>query len=159
MNTSNYLSLRLQELFIDGKWIANTNYYEQLSNTTVEQANFKIGNLNTILQLTFHVNYYIKGLIVVLKGGPLTIHDQFSFLVPPIKSQEEWEEFRDLFIADAKEFISLVQHINILQWQENFVDLKYGTWLRNIEAMIEHGYYHLGQLVLIKKLMPLESSI
>ena len=32
-----------------------------------------------------------------------------------------------------------------------FVDEKYGTFHRNINALIEHGYYHLGQIVLIKK--------
>jgi hypothetical protein len=34
-----------------------------------------------------------------------------------------------------------------------FVDEKYGTYLRNIEAMIEHSYYHLGQIVLIRKIL------
>lgn len=28
-----------------------------------------------------------------------------------------------------------------------------GTFLRNMDAMIEHAYYHLGQIVLIKKLL------
>ena len=41
--------------------------------------------------------------------------------------------------------------------KENFVDEKYGTFQRNIEAMIEHSYYHLGQIVLIKKML-LQSS-
>jgi len=36
---------------------------------------------------------------------------------------------------------------------EIFVNEKYGTYLRNIEAVIEHSYYHLGQIVLIKKLI------
>ena len=36
---------------------------------------------------------------------------------------------------------------------EGFVDEKYGTYLRNIDGMIEHAYYHLGQVVLIKKLL------
>jgi hypothetical protein len=34
-----------------------------------------------------------------------------------------------------------------------FVDEKYGTYQRNIDAMIEHAYYHLGQIVLIKKMI------
>jgi hypothetical protein len=39
------------------------------------------------------------------------------------------------------------------QLDEVFVDKKYGTYLRNIEAVIEHSYYHLGQIVLIKKMI------
>jgi hypothetical protein len=36
---------------------------------------------------------------------------------------------------------------------EVFVDEKYGTHLRNIDGMIEHAYYHLGQIALIKKMI------
>ncbi|HBC04915.1 MAG TPA: DUF1572 domain-containing protein, partial [Aequorivita sp.] len=35
---------------------------------------------------------------------------------------------------------------------EIFADEKYGTYQRNIEGMIEHCYYHLGQISLLKKL-------
>ncbi|GAA4794839.1 hypothetical protein GCM10023231_24020 [Olivibacter ginsenosidimutans] len=39
------------------------------------------------------------------------------------------------------------------KFDEIFIDEQYGTYLRNIEGVIEHGYYHLGQIVLIKKLI------
>lgn len=32
-----------------------------------------------------------------------------------------------------------------------FVMEKYGTYLRNLEGVIEHSYYHLGQIAIIKK--------
>ena len=36
---------------------------------------------------------------------------------------------------------------------ESFVDEKYGDYKRNIDVMIEHAYYHLGQILIIKKLI------
>ena len=39
------------------------------------------------------------------------------------------------------------------QLDEPFVNEKYGTYRRNIEAMIEHSYYHLGQISLLKKMI------
>ena len=36
---------------------------------------------------------------------------------------------------------------------ESFVDEKYGDYQRNIDVMIEHTYYHLGQILIIKKLI------
>jgi len=39
------------------------------------------------------------------------------------------------------------------QLEETFVDEKYGNYLRNIEGIIEHGYYHLGQISLLKKMI------
>ncbi|MFZ1786844.1 MAG: hypothetical protein WAT92_00975 [Saprospiraceae bacterium] len=34
-----------------------------------------------------------------------------------------------------------------------FVLEKYGTYRRNIEGMIEHAYYHLWQISMIKKMI------
>ncbi len=36
---------------------------------------------------------------------------------------------------------------------ENFVDEKYGNYYRNIDGIIDHSYYHFGQISLIKKLI------
>jgi len=33
-----------------------------------------------------------------------------------------------------------------------FFDAKYGTYQRNLEGVIEHNYYHLGQISFIKKM-------
>lgn len=36
---------------------------------------------------------------------------------------------------------------------EDFADPKYGNYYRNLHGIIEHTHYHLGQIVLIKKLL------
>ena len=36
---------------------------------------------------------------------------------------------------------------------ETFADEKYGNYYRNIHGIIEHTHYHLGQIVLIKKIV------
>jgi hypothetical protein len=72
---------------IDGLWIANTNFKDQLSDVTWEQAVTKIGSLNTIAMLTFHIDYYIAGIINVFEGGDLEIKDKFSFDSSTIESR------------------------------------------------------------------------
>jgi len=39
------------------------------------------------------------------------------------------------------------------QLEAVFVKEAYGTYRRNIEAVIEHSYYHLGQNSLLRKWM------
>ncbi|MEG2310345.1 MAG: DUF1572 domain-containing protein, partial [Chryseobacterium sp.] len=77
MSTTSQLSKRFREVLLDGKWIANTNFKEQLSDVTWEQATTKIDSLNTIAMLTFHIDYYIAGLVNVFEGGDLEIKDKF----------------------------------------------------------------------------------
>lgn len=151
MKLNAYLTNRLKEVFTEGKWVVGTNFKAQIIDLDWKDAIYKVEDFNTIADLTFHIHYYIAGVANVLKGGTLDIKDKFSFDSTPIKSKEDWKNLVDLFCVDSKNFISLIEHMTDEQLQENFVDEKYGNYYRNIDLMIEHSYYHLGQIILIKK--------
>lgn len=151
MSETLLLANRIREVLLDGKWIANTNLKTQIENIDWELATKKIGNLNTIAALTFHINYYVKGVLQVLEGGSLEIRDSFSFDMPPITSSGDWQKLVEDCICNSEAFAQAVEKLNEQQLQESFVDEKYGTYQRNIEGIIEHSYYHLGQISLMKK--------
>ncbi len=153
MESPNQLAHRFREVLLNGKWIANTNFKELLSSLTWEQAIQKIGSLNTIAALTFHVNYYIEGVLNVFEGGELEIRDKFSFDLPPINSQEDWDKLVADMWNNAEKFALHIDNMPEEKLSEVFVDEKYGDYRRNIEGMIEHAYYHLGQVSLLKKLI------
>lgn len=153
MKTTTQLAHRFREVILNGTWIANTNFKAQLSDVSWQLAVKKVGSLNTIAALTFHIHYYIAGILNVLKGGSLDIRDKYSFDLPPILSQEDWENLLNTLWADAEMFAELVEKMPEEKLYEAFVDEKYGNYLRNIDGMIEHSYYHLGQVVLIKKMI------
>lgn len=153
MSAVSQLSKRFREVLLDGLWIANTNFKDQLSDVSWEQAVIKIDSLNTIAMLAFHIDYYIAGLVQVFEGGDLEIKDKFSFDLPAVKSQEQWESLLTKLWVDSENFASLLEQMPDSKLDEVFVDEKYGTYRRNIEGVIEHSYYHLGQITLIKKLL------
>lgn len=153
MNLAKSLSDRLKEVLTEGKWVTGTNFKSQIINLGWQDAIKKIENLNSIADLTFHINYYVAGVSKVLEGGPLEIKDQFSFDSPSIQSAEDWENLVNKFCIDAEKFIQLVERMKEEKLLSDFVDEKYGTYYRNIDVMIEHTYYHLGQVLLIKKLI------
>lgn len=147
------LSERFREVILSGTWIANTNFKNELNNLDWKIATATFQNLNTISILAQHIHYYIKGVKNVFLGGKLEISDKYSFDFPEMTSQEDWENFLVQFWKDSEEFAELIEQLNEEKLDENFVDEKYGTFLRNIDGMIEHSYYHLGQIVLLKKIM------
>lgn len=153
MSASLQLTNRFREVLLDGLWIANTNYKKQLSDVTWQQANIKIGSLNTIAALIYHINYYIEGILPVFDGGALEIRDKFSFDAPPINSEKDWNTLRTSLLKNAELFALKVEALGNDDLQKPFVDEKYGSYQRNIEGMIEHCYYHLGQISLIKKIL------
>lgn len=153
MQRTKQIADRFREVILNGLWIANTNFKDQLSGVTWQQANAKIGALNTLAALTFHIHYYIAGIVQVLEGGSLDIRDKYSFELPPIQSPADWEQLVNSLWRDAEKFADLVENMPEARLDAVFVDEKYGTYQRNIDAMIEHAYYHLGQVVLIRKLL------
>jgi len=153
MKKSQYLSGRLEEVLLSGKWIANTNYKQAIEDVNFAQATEKHHDFNTIALLVFHINYYLEGLLQVFNGGPLDIRDKFSFDMPELHTEEDWQNLKERFEKNATLFVAAVNNMSEDQIDQPFVDEKYGTYERNIEAMIEHSYYHLGQISLLRKLV------
>jgi uncharacterized damage-inducible protein DinB len=152
MKSTEEIASRFREIIFNGTWVANTNYKHQLADMDWKTATKQIGSLNTIAVLAQHIHYYINGINNVFKGGSLDIRDKYSFDFPAIQSQKDWDVFLSRFWNDSEEFASMIEQMPDEKLDAVFVDAKYGTYRRNIDAMIEHSYYHLGQIVLIKKL-------
>ena len=153
MKTSSMQAKRLLEVILNGKWVANTNVKDQLSSVGLEKALAKFGELNSLAALTFHLNYYIEGVLHFFEKGSLDIRDKYSFDLPSIKSEQEWIALKESLFANTEK---LSKHIALLsedELEETFVDEKYGNYRRNMEGIIEHCYYHLGQIVILNKLM------
>jgi hypothetical protein len=160
MKLNEQISKQFKDLFISGQWVGtNLNLKAQLDDVNFEMAVTKYGSLNSIAMLAFHINYYLEGVINVFEGGTLDIKDKYSYDMPPISSQEDWDDMKANIFQNAENFVVLVQQMPLSQFNEPFTDEKYGTYLRNLIGMLEHSYYHLGQIVLIKKLLssPLKS--
>lgn len=153
MKRNVFLANLLREVYLDGRWIANTNYKDQLLSITREQAIQQVSDLNTIAALTYHINYYLEGILNVFNGGKLEISDQYSFDLPPIENDADWEKMIASLLANAEKFAAAVEKMDDDQFERVFVDEKYSTYLRNIQGVLEHSYYHLGQIVLIRKLV------
>lgn len=153
MQLSNQLTNRLKEVLTEGTWVTGTNFKSQIVDLDWQIATQKVHDLNTIAALTFHIHYYIAGVLQVLKGGTLDIRDKYSFDMSPITCDADWQKLISTFCNDSEAFISHVEQMTNEQLLAPFVKEEYGNYLRNINVMIEHTYYHLGQVLLIKKLL------
>jgi len=142
--------------FYYGGNYAGVNLKDTLIGLTWEQATTKVDSLNTIAALVFHMNYYVTAVINVLKGNPLNASDKFSYDLPPIQSHEDWVKLIHKVKADVDELISLIEAMPESKLWETFEDEKYGNYYRNLAGIIEHNHYHLGQIVVIKKMLTID---
>ena len=152
MNTTQQIAKHFREIHFGGNWTAS-NLKDHLAGVTWQQATTKVYDFNTIATLVYHINYYVSAVLKVLEGGPLTASDKYSFDVPLIKSEEDWQQLVHKTFAEAESFALLVEQLPENKLWEDFSDQKYGNYYRNLHGIIEHSHYHLGQLVLIKKIV------
>jgi hypothetical protein len=152
MNLTSQIAKQFRDVYFGGNWTASS-LNEHLTGISWQQATTSVYSFNTIATLVFHMNYYIHVVMEVLWGKPLNASDKFSFEHAPILSQEDWEELLSKTWRDAESFAILIEQLPESKLREDFSENKYGSYYRNISGIIEHIHYHLGQIVLIKKIL------
>ena len=152
MSFAAQLALQFKQLYF-GPSFVGTSLKDALEGVDWEKATKKVDDLNSIAMLVFHINYYISALLKVLKGGPLDAHDKYSYDMSPINSEDDWQELLTKCRKDAEEFISLVEKMTDEELSKPMDTGKYGDWFKNLLIIQEHSNYHLGQIVLIAKML------
>jgi len=151
-NLSQQIAKHFRDVYFGGNW-TSVNLKDTLSEISWQQATRKVQSFNTIAVLLNHLNYYIGVVTKVLEGGPLEGNDKLSFDEPAIESQREWQYMLDKTWSGAENFAGLVEQLPESKLWEDFSGQKYGNYYRNLHGIIEHCHYHLGQMVLIKKML------
>lgn len=152
MNLSSYIAKHLRDVHFGGNW-TSSNLKDTLADVSWQEATTVVHSCNSIAVLVYHIHYFISVAMKVLQGQSLVGNDKYSFDVPPINSQQDWEHFVEKIYADAEHFASLVEKLPESILWEVFADAKYGSYFRNLQGIIEHTHYHLGQIVILKKLV------
>ena len=146
------IAKHFREFYFGGNW-TSSNLKDNLADVTWQQATAQVYTFNTIATLVFHMNYYVSAVLKVLQGASLDASDKYSFDHPLIESEENWEKLLDKTWTDAEKFAALLEQLPESKLWEDFSDKKYGNYYDNIHGIIEHNHYHLGQIVLIKKVL------
>jgi uncharacterized damage-inducible protein DinB len=152
MSVTAQIAKQFRDVHFGGNWTFS-NMKDNLADVTWQQATTQVYSFNTIATLVYHMNYYVSAVTKVLQGEPLNASDKFSFDHPSIQSQDDWEKMLEKTWTDAKNFASLIELLPEAKLWEDFSDGKYGNYYRNLHGIIEHCHYHLGQIVLIKKIL------
>lgn len=152
MQLTENITKHFRGVYFGGNW-TDVNLKGTLNNVTWQEATTQIYGLNTIATLTYHIHYFVRVVLKVLQGGALEGDDKLSFNHPPIDNQAEWEDFLQQVYAEAEEFAALLAELPEERFLENLAGAKYGNYYYNIAGIIEHTHYHLGQILVIKKIL------
>ena len=119
MSLTGQIAKQFRDLHFGGNW-TSVNLKKTLKDVNWQQATTQVYSFNTIATLVYHTNYYVSAVLKVLQGEPLDAKDKYSFELPPIQSQEEWENLLNKTWTDAETFASLVEQLPESKLGETF---------------------------------------
>jgi hypothetical protein len=150
MAQAHFIARQIRAAFFGDNW-CGVSLRSAVDGLTLAQANNAQPNAHSIAELVFHIGYYYEGVLAVLNGGPLSIKDKYSFDMPILSTESEWLSLLERTWRIAEDFAQRLESLSDDQMANTFVDAKYGDYYRNMTGVVEHLYYHLGQIVLLKK--------
>jgi uncharacterized damage-inducible protein DinB len=146
------IARHMREIHYGVNWTWS-NLKDVLSDITFEEAIAQpIPNGNSIAMLVFHMNYYLVAARNRITNTPDNAKHADSMNMPPLSNTADWQALLQKTWDDADAFVKIIEAMPEEDlWLE--IQPDYGSYYRNIHGVIEHNHYHLGQIVILKKLV------
>jgi uncharacterized damage-inducible protein DinB len=152
MKITELIAQHITEVSEGGNWtdvnikdtLADVGYKEA---TTVTRASY-----NTIAALVHHLSFYNDVVMQRLSGSDPVVSESNGFDMAAIRNEDDWIKLKDCNIQSAQRLASAVREFP----EEKIFELTAtgnSTHYKTLHGIAEHAHYHLGQIVLLKKLI------
>lgn len=151
---------RIIQLFEKGyngtPWI-DVNLVDVLEEITPEQAIRKLyPNANSIWEITNHIISWRENVLQRVQGVEMNTPSH-NYFVPLQKGALNWQQTLKKLEASQNEWISFLKRL-----KETELELIYKpngmTYYEHIHGILQHDVYHLGQIVMLTKLIEMDTN-
>jgi DinB superfamily len=147
------IARHIREIHFGNNW-TDSAMQEVLKDVTWQQAiAMPIPNANSIAVLVFHTNFYLNYVHKSIKEGVYKFDHNDSFKVTPIHSEADWQALLQKSWDDAEAFAQTVEKLSDNLNLFKVVPPYQNSFYKNLQGVVEHNHYHLGQIVLLKKMV------
>jgi uncharacterized damage-inducible protein DinB len=122
----------------------------------LERLNERIGGLPySAWELLWHLWFTQRDILDFVQDAPYTEHEWPAAYWPKSAGTvEQWHQTFESIQADLDEFLTLLDGADLYATVPNAVRAGTAqTWLREALLIADHNAYHLGQLVLLRRLL------
>jgi uncharacterized damage-inducible protein DinB len=152
MSESKRISNLYQSIYNGNPWL-EVNLTKTLENVNAEQAYRKINpNLNTIWEIVTHLIQWRRNILERVQGAIVTAPDH-NYFVPVIDSSEAaWEQTLQNLKKSQEAWSAFLEDFDDADFEKIYINNNH-TYYEHIHGIIQHDVYHLGQIVILKKLL------
>lgn len=146
---------RLQKLFEDhyngNPWL-DVSILDTLHDITAKEAATSIKGLNSIWQILKHMMEWRKTNMKRVNGKIVTAPSDNYINEIIDQSERAWNALQSDFNAVHIEWLSFIKGLDVKIFDAVYKANQH-TYYEHIQGILQHDAYHLGQIVLIKKLL------
>ncbi|WP_316633595.1 DinB family protein [uncultured Flavobacterium sp.] len=152
MSESKRVSNLYQSIYNGNPWLEVT-LADTLKDVTAAQAYKKINpNLNTIWEIVNHLIQWRKNILRRVQGEIITTPDH-NYFVPILDSSEPaWEQSLQNLAKSQESWTTCLSDFNDADFEKIDHNNNHNFY-EDIHGIIQHDVYHLGQIVILKKLL------
>lgn len=152
MSESKRISNLYQSIYNGNPWLEVTLSHT-LENVTAEQAYRKINpNLNTIWEIVNHLIQWRRNILERMQGETIITPDH-NYFVPVIDpSEAAWAQSLQTLAKTQEAWNTFFEDFNDEDLAKIYTNNNH-TYYEHIHGIIQHDVYHLGQIVILKKML------
>jgi len=152
MKLTDLLATHLKEVYEGNNW-TDVNIADTIKDVTWEHAQHQTpASTNTIASLLHHLHYWNGIIMQRLKGGNPSIPEMNGYDVGKFKNEGDWNELKQKTHESFLQLAELIKMFPEEKLGENYAAGK-SSYYKNFAGITEHAHYHLGQIVILKKLL------
>ena len=107
---------------------------------------------NTIEMLLNHLTYWNKVMMQRVNGIKIEVPESNGFDKSSMLTDAQWQELKQDNIRSAHELAAAIRAVPEDRLTEPILP-DYSSTYKNFQGTVEHVHYHLGQMVMLKKLV------
>lgn len=152
MNILNAIATHINDVYNGENW-TDVNIANTLSDVTWQQAQQQTAaSKNTIASLLHHLYYWNGVMMERAKGNNPSVPGSNGFDAGELKNEDDWNDLKE---KAHQSFVQLADAVKNFPAEKLFETSPTGrsSYYKNFQGMVEHAHYHLGQMVILKKLL------
>ena len=140
------------DLYDGSPWI-DVTITDTLKNISAEQAATKIApDRNSIWQILNHMIAWRENVLLRVQGNVIVTPNNNYFIEIPDTSETEWEKTLERLDNSQQQWINFLKNFTESQFDKIYPVNKM-SYYEHIHGILQHDAYHLGQIVLLSKLV------
>ncbi len=152
MSESKRISNLYQSIYNGNPWLEVTLSHT-LENVTAEQAYRKINpNLNTIWEIVNHLIQWRRNILQRMQGETIVTPDHNYFVPVLDPSEAAWAQSLQTLAKSQEAWNAFFEDFNDEDLAKIYANNGH-TYYEHIHGIIQHDVYHLGQIVILKKML------